>query len=140
VRPADAGGRSNPTKEDLHMSTGRRLAILGAVIVVAVVGIIIASSSGGKSSAPKSADVTIDVRNAKPVGGVKKIKLKQGGTLHLTVHSDTADEIHVHATDQHADVAKGGTVTLTVKPPTAGSSEIELEHHKQQIVALTVEP
>jgi hypothetical protein len=122
------------------MSTGKRLAILGGVIVIAVVGIVIASSSGGSSGAPKTADVTIDVKNAKPVGGVKKIKLKQNGTLNLTVNSDTADEIHVHATDQHADVKKGGTIKLTIKPSGTGNSEIELEGHKQQIGELTVEP
>jgi|SRR4051794_23731573 hypothetical protein len=121
------------------MSTGRRLAILGAIVVLAVIGIVIASSGSG-NSAPKTANVTIDVKNAKPVGGVKKIKLKQGGTLFLTVNSDTADEIHVHATDQHKDVAKGGSIKLTIKPTGTGNSEIELENHKQQIAELTIEP
>jgi len=101
---------------------------------------VIASGSGGSTKAPKNASVTVDVKNAKPVGGIKKVKVKLGGTLHLTVHSDTADEVHVHATDQHEDVAKGGTISMTIKPPAAGSSEIELENHKQQLVALTVEP
>ena len=122
------------------MSTGRRLGILGIVIVLAIVGIVIASSSGGSNDTPKTADVTVDVKNAKPVGGVKKIKLKQGGTLTLTVNSDTADEIHVHATDQHEDIKKGGTVTLTIKPTGTGNSEIELENHKEQIAELTIEP
>jgi hypothetical protein len=121
------------------MSTGQRLAILGVIIVLAVVGIVIASS-GGSSDTPKTATVTVDVKNAKPVGGVKKIKLKQGGTLNLTVNSDTADEIHVHATDQHEDVKKGGTIKMTIKPTGTGNSEIELENHKQQIAELTIEP
>ena len=121
------------------MSTGQRLGILGAIIVVAIVGIVIASG-GSSSSAKKNVSVTIDVKNAKPVGGVKKIKLKQGGTLNLTVNSDTGDEIHVHATDQHTDVKKGGTIHLTIKPTGTGNSEIELEGHKQQIAELTIEP
>lgn len=122
------------------MSTGQRLGILGAAIVIAIVGIIIASSSGGGTNAPKTANVTIDVKNAKPVGGIHKIKLKQNGTLNLTVNSDTADEIHVHATDQHAEVKKGGSIHLTIKPTGTGNSEIELENHKQQIAELTIEP
>ena len=121
------------------MSTAQRLGILGAFIVLAVIGIVIASSGGG-DSAPKTANVTIDVKKAKPVGGVKKIKLKQGGTLNLTVNSDVADEIHVHATDQHAEVKKGGSAKLTIKPTGTGNSEIELEQHKQQIAELTIEP
>jgi hypothetical protein len=121
------------------MSTGQRLGILGVIIVLAVAGIVIASS-GGSNDAPKTANVTIDVKNAKPVGGVKQIKLKQGGTLNLTVNSDTADEIHVHATDQHEDVEKGGTIKMTIKPTGTGNSEIELENHKEQIAELTIEP
>ena len=122
------------------MSNGQRLGIFAGVVIVAIVGIIIASNSKKSSNAPKTAKVTLDVKNAKPVGGIKKIELKQGGTLYLTVNSDTADEIHVHATDQHQGVAKGGTITLAIKPPVAGNSEIELEKHNQQLVSLTVEP
>jgi hypothetical protein len=122
------------------MSRGQRLGILGVVIVLAIVGIVIASSSGGSDDTPKTADVTIDVKNAKPVGGVKKIKLKQGGTLTLTVNSDTADEIHVHATNQHTEVEAGGTAKMTIKPTGTGNSEIELEDHKEQIAELTIEP
>jgi len=122
------------------MSTGGRLAIVGGIIVLAIIGIVIASSGGNSGDAPKTANVTIDVKNAKSVGGVKKIKLKQGGTLFLTVNSDTADEIHVHATDQHKDVEKGGTIKMTIKPTGTGNSEIELENHKQQIAELTIEP
>jgi hypothetical protein len=121
------------------MSTGRRLAILGVIVVLAIIGIVIASS-GGSSDTPKTANVTIDVKNAKPVGGVKKIKLKQGGTLYLTVNSDRADEVHVHATNQHKDVEKGGMIKMTIKPTGTGNSEIELENHKEQIAELTIEP
>src|SRR4051794_14485625 len=121
------------------MSTGQRLGILAAIIVVAVVAIIVLSGSSS-NDAKSTQNVTIDVKNAKPVGGVKKIKLKEGGTLFLTVNSDTADEIHVHATDQHKDVEKGGTVKFTIKPTGTGNSEIELEDAKQQLAELTIEP
>jgi hypothetical protein len=121
------------------MSTGARLGIIGAIVVVAIIAIVLISG-GGSDSTPKTANATITVKNAKPEGGVKKIKIKQGGTVNLTVHSDTADEIHVHATDQHEDVAKGGTIKMTIKPTGTGNSEIELENHKQQIAELTIEP
>jgi hypothetical protein len=122
------------------VSPGNRLAILGVIVVLAVVGIVVASSGGSSNGAPKHVNATIDVKNAKPVGGVKKIKLKRGGTLDLTVNSDTADEVHVHATDQHAEVKKGGPIHLTIKPSGTGNSEIELEQHKQQLAELTIEP
>jgi hypothetical protein len=122
------------------MSNTARLGVLAAVIVVAVAGFVIANSGSSGSDAPKTATVTIDVKNAKPIGGVKKIKLKQGGTLNLTVNSDTADEVHVHATDQHEDVEKGGSIHMVIKPTGTGASEIELEEHKEQLAELSVEP
>src|SRR3954464_2387220 len=122
------------------MSTGQRLGILGAIIVIAIVAVILLSGGSSDNGAQTTANVTIDVKNAKPVGGVKKIKIKQGGTLNLTVNSDTADEVHVHATDQHAEVKKGATIKLTIKPTGTGNSEIELENHKQQLAELTIEP
>jgi hypothetical protein len=122
------------------MSNTARLGVLAAVIVVAIAGFVIANSGGSGSDAPKTATVTIDVKNAKPVGGVKKIKLKEGGTLNLTVNSDTADEVHVHATNQHEDVKKGGSIQMVIKPTGTGASEIELEEHKEQLAELSVEP
>jgi hypothetical protein len=121
------------------MSTRQRLGIIGAIVVLAVVGIVIASS-GSSNGAPTTANVTIEVKNAKPVGGVHEIKLKENGTLNLTVNSDTADEVHVHATDQHEDVKKGGSIHMVIKPTGTGNSEIELENHKEQIAELTLEP
>ena len=94
----------------------------------------------GSSDAPTTLNATIDVVNAKPKGGVQDLKVKKDGQVHLTINSDTADEIHVHATDQHADVKKGGTVKMTIKPAGTGNSEIELEAHKEQIGELTIVP
>ena len=63
-----------------------------------------------KSSGP----TTIEVEDAKPVGGVKDVTYKKGGTVDLTVKSDTADEVHFHGYDVHKDVAKGGSRPLHV--------------------------
>src|SRR5207248_8216174 len=53
---------ANRLKEERPMSTGQRLGILGAVILLAVVGIVIASGSGGSTKAPKNASVTVDAK------------------------------------------------------------------------------
>src|SRR5205085_9489484 len=114
--------------------------IFGAIIVVSIVALVIAGGKASKNKAPTSVTTTIDVKNAKPVGGVKQIKIKKGGTLNLTVNSDTADEVHIHATDQHADVKKGGTIHVTVRPAATGTSEIELENHNVKLAGVVVEP
>src|SRR3954447_4615978 len=126
------------------MSTGARLGILAGVIVVAIVALVIASggsddnSSAGTTSAATSTSTGTDttstggattttakpagpptyrvtVRDAKPVGGVEKIKVKKGDQVRLVVQSDTADEIHIHGYDFMNDVEAGGTVRFRFK-------------------------
>ena len=139
------------------MKTGTRWAVLGLVIVVAVVAFVIAQSGGGSSSSSKSkttqAQATgtgttsaqapakvIVVRNAKPVGGVQDINVKKGDQVRFTVQSDVADEIHVHGYNFHKNVAKNGSVSFSFPAKIDGGFVIELEGPGQQIAALKVQP
>ena len=139
------------------MKTGTRWAVLGLVIVVAVVAFVIAQSGGGSSSSSKSkttqAQATgtgttsaqapakvIVVRNAKPVGGVQDINVKKGDQVRFTVQSDVADEIHVHGYNFHKNVAKNGSVSFSFPATIDGGFVIELESRSEQIAALKVQP
>ena len=144
------------------MSTGRRLAVLAGVIVVAIAVLVIArGGSDDKKTTTTTAATTstgtgttttkttpkpsvpvhkITVKNAKPVGGIQQIKVNKGDQIRLVVNSDTADEIHIHGYDLHKDVKAGGTVKFAFKATSDGNYEIELEGRKQQIAQLTVEP
>jgi hypothetical protein len=94
----------------------------------------------GSSDAPTTLNATIDVVNAKPKDGVQDLKVKKNGEVHLTVNSDTADEIHVHGYDLMKDVPKGGSVKFDFKASIDGGFVIELEDHKQTLANLAVEP
>ena len=139
------------------MGTGRRLAILGAVVVVAIVAFIIASSGGDDDSSssnqattgtPTTAQqqpaaakpVRITVQNGQPVGGIKKIKVKGGDRVRLVVDSDVADEIHIHGYDFMKDVEAAGQVRFDFPAKIEGTFEIELENRKLQIGSLQVTP
>jgi hypothetical protein len=89
---------------------------------------------------PHATVAKIVVRNAKPVGGVRKITAKKGDQLVIVVQSDTADEIHIHGYDLHKDVEAGGSVRFEFTAKIDGGFEIELEDRKQQIAELTVKP
>jgi hypothetical protein len=106
----------------------------------AVIALAIAVTGCGSSSAPSKLDATITVKNGQPEGGVQDLKVKKNGTVHLTVKSDTADEVHIHGYDLHKDVEKGGTVTFDFPAKIDGGFEIELEAAKQQLANLAVEP
>lgn len=138
------------------MSTGARLGVLAGIIVVAVLALVIAgggsddkksdtqatatTQSGTTTTTAGPPAYTVNVKNAKPVGGVKAIKVNKGDTVNLLVKSDTADEIHIHGYDFHKDVDAGGQVRFSFPAKIDGAFEIELENHKEQIAELTVEP
>jgi hypothetical protein len=113
--------------------------MLGIAVVIAVVAVIIIGTSGGDDSKTSGA-ATIEVKDAKPVGGVQKLTYKKGGTIDITVNSDTADEVHFHGYDIGKDVDAGGSVHFQVPATIEGDFEMELEEHKEQIADVRVEP
>jgi hypothetical protein len=110
-----------------------------ALAALAVAAALVAAGCGG-SNAPTTLTSTIDVVNAKPKGGVQDLKVKKNGQVHLTINSDTADEIHVHGYNFMKDVEKGGSVKFDFKATIDGGFIIELEDHKETLANLSVEP
>jgi hypothetical protein len=125
------------------MSARQRVVLLMLAVVVAVGAFVVGwvgPGSGGDDNEKTSGKATVEVRNAKPVGGVKALTWKKGQTIDLTVRSDTADEVHFHGYDVHKDVAKGGTVRFQIPATIEGKFIVELEEHKQTLANVTVTP
>ena len=122
------------------MSRNQRLTLLGLAVVIVVAAAVMIGTGGSSSSTKSSAPATVLVRGAKPVGGVKDVSFKKGGTVDLTVKSDTADEVHFHGYDVHKDVAKGGSVHFKFPARIEGKFIVELENHKQTLANVTVAP
>jgi hypothetical protein len=121
------------------MSRTQRLALLGVAVVIVIVAAIVIGTSG--SSDVKSAGpTTIEVKDAKPVGGVQTLTYKKGKTIDLTIKSDTADEVHFHGYDVHKDVDAGGSVNFTMPATIDGQFIVELEDHKETLANVEVEP
>jgi hypothetical protein len=121
------------------MSRTQRIVTLGLAVVVIVIAAVVIGG-GGSSSTKGAGPTTVVVKNAKPVGGVKAVTFKKGGTVDLTVQSDTADEVHFHGYDVHKDVAKGGSVHFKFPAKIEGKFIVELENHKQTLANVTVAP
>ena len=84
------------------------------------------SNDSKTSTASSSGPVAINVVNGKPQGGIQKITVKKGQPVRFTVHSDVADEIHVHGYNFHKDVRKGGSVSFDFSATIDGIFVIEL--------------
>ena len=144
------------------MSSGKRWALLGLVVAIAVAAFVIAQPGGDDKSKKKTASTAqatatgatatkpaappapvftqIQVKGGKPVGGIKEITVRQGERVRFQVNSDVADEVHVHGYDFMKDVPAGGSVRFDFPAKLSGGFEVELEHRKEQIAELKVQP
>jgi plastocyanin len=139
------------------MSTRARVAMLVGFVAIAIVAYIAlkpddtkntdttagtqtttTTAAGKKPPAPPVP--TVNVKNGKPVGGVKKITVNKGDRIRFVVNSDVSDEIHVHGFDFHKDVKAGGKVSFSFPAKMDGEYEVELEGRKEQIISLVVNP
>lgn len=82
----------------------------------------------------------IRVKNGAPVGGVKKITVKQDDTIRFTVSADQAENVHLHGYDIEKPVGPGANARFVVPAKITGVFEVELENAGVQIAKLTVEP
>jgi hypothetical protein len=135
------------------MSTRARIALLLGFVVIAVVAYIAlkpdntkksdttstSTVAGQKKPAPPPVPV-VNVKNGKPVGGIKKITFNKGDQVKFTVNSDVSDEIHVHGYDFHKDVKAGAKVSFSFPAKMDGEYVVELESRGEQIANLVVNP
>jgi preprotein translocase subunit SecF len=122
------------------MSRNQRVVLLGLAVLIIVVAAVVIGTGGSSGSTKSAGPTTVTVQGAKPVGGVKDVTFKKGGTVDLTVKSDTADEVHFHGYDVHKDVTKGGSVHFRFPATIEGKFIVELENHKQTLANVTVAP
>jgi ABC-type glycerol-3-phosphate transport system substrate-binding protein len=90
------------------------------------------------TTAAAPATIRVVVKGGKPVGGIQRATVKKGQKVAIVVHSDVADEVHVHGYDLHKDVDAGGTVRIVFPATITGVFEAELESRGLQIVEFTV--
>jgi len=113
------------------------LLVAGALALAGCGG---SGNSSATTTAASAGPVTIDVvvKGGKPVGGIQRATVRKGQNVAIVVHSDVADEVHVHGYDLHKDVDAGGTVRIAFPAKITGVFEAELESRKLQIVEFTV--
>jgi hypothetical protein len=96
------------------------------------------TSAATTTTANVPVTIRVLVKGGRPVGGIQRATVKEGQTVAIVVHSDVADEVHVHGYDLHKDVPAGGTVRIAFPATIVGEFEAELESRKLQIVEFTV--
>ena len=80
------------------------------------------------------------MREARAVGGVRRVTVRKGRRVVLLVRSDVSDEVHLHGYDVSRDVAPGSPARLRFRATLPGRFEVELEEHGRQIAEVQVRP
>lgn len=89
---------------------------------------------------PGSEVTTIRFRAGKPVGGVKKITVRNGETVRFVAGADVTDEVHLHGYDISRPVAPGKDARFRFTAKLEGIFEVELEERGAPIASLEVRP
>ncbi len=98
-------------------------------------------STPAKPAAPAVTRVSLEAKGGQPVGGTKKISIKAGQPLAITVVSDTADEAHLHGYDIEKELQPGKPALFDLKKTNLqGVFELELHHSGAVLAKLEVNP
>ena len=89
---------------------------------------------------PRPQYARIRIRDASPVGGVKRIDVDAGDTARIEISSDAPGEIHLHGYDRVAQVGPGRAARLRFRADLEGIFELELHGLGTKLAELRVEP
>jgi hypothetical protein len=99
------------------------------------------TTAASESSDPQASTIPqIVVRDGTPVGGVARLEFESGERVGFTVHSDVADEVHVHGFDITKDVPANGSVRFGFRADIEGVYDVELHDTQIKIAELRIEP
>jgi hypothetical protein len=70
--------------------------------------------------------IAVSYAGGKVTPGAFKPKVPLGAKVHLVVHADVSDEVHVHTYDKKAEIS-GGIATIDFTADIPGIFEVELE-------------
>ena len=89
---------------------------------------------------PPPRSFTLAVRDGRPRGGVKRLRVERGDRVVLVVRSDVSDHVHLHGYDVMRVVGPGEPARFRFRATLPGRFEIELEDRHVLIAELEVRP
>ena len=93
-----------------------------------------------KPAKTKPKVATVRISGGEPVGGVRRLTFKEGGTIRFRVTDDAEDEVHLHGYDVEQPVGPGKAAKFSVPATITGRFEVELHNTSTPIAEVTVEP
>lgn len=117
------------------------------LVAVSAAGVLTLSGCGGDdSSEPQSPDdgaveVQVEIEDGSTTPAGKRIEVESGQTIRLSVDSDMADELHLHAEpEQSFDVQPAEDQVFEFSIDTPGVYALESHETGSQVISIQVQP
>ena len=101
---------------------------------------VLASGSAVPVPPPLPKVFVLFVQQGRLASGPSVIQVTEGDEVLLRITADTADELHLHGYDLHAELAPNAATELRFKAVKSGRFEYELHRAHAEIGALEVHP
>lgn len=98
------------------------------------------TTKNAAASQPAIRVFTLEIRNGQVVSGYKTLQVSEGDEVHITVTSNTDDELHLHGYDKEVELTAGQPGELTFTANLTGRFEAELHHLDKTVFVLEVQP
>ena len=99
-----------------------------------------APARSSNAATPQRQEFDLTVAGGRLVSGPAVIQVARGAEVTIRIHSDRADEVHLHGYDLHARIAPGEAAELKFTADKTGRFEYELHHSHVDLGALEVRP
>ncbi len=111
------------------------LSIAGALLALV--------AAGGATAQPRALEpvvISITVKQGRPVGGIKRPKVKRGRVVRFVIRTDAGKKLHLHGYDMEKTPRIGKATVLQFTARLAGRFELELHSPDALLADLTVQP
>ncbi|PTL60322.1 hypothetical protein [Paraconexibacter algicola] len=99
-----------------------------------------ATAAPAATPEPTPAPEIVEVKGLEPVGGVQRLRAKQGEDVRFVVRSDRGENAHLHGYDIETPVGPGRDARFAFEAKITGIFELELENSAVPIAELRVDP
>jgi hypothetical protein len=110
------------------------------VAAIALVAIALPTAAVARPAAVKPVVVSITAVNARPVGGIKRVTVKQGQTVRLVVKTNVGSTVHLHGYNIETPVKKGAPTVIQFVAKATGLFELALHPMDATLAQITVKP
>jgi len=114
--------------------------ILTLPIVGALLALVTAGGAAAQPRVVKPVVISITVQKGRPVGGIKRPKVKKGRVVRFVVRTDAGKELHLHGYDIEKTPKKGKATVIQFTARIPGRFELELHSPDALLADLTVQP